>query len=165
MGISVPTSPGSHGTTSQRVPLNLLLQNCSGQRGITSEEDAAETTALPPAQWGISVQLSAARFGLGCAAVPPLSGARAAPGTAATIHNPLGSHKASQHINIGGAGGSLSLQPLPRGERPALLACNAAAHLHFFQHFEEFCRLKKKRRKSPVQLKETRGEPAQATWR
>lgn len=61
--------------------------------------------------------------------------------------------------------GSLPLQPLPGGERPASLACTLAAHLHFFQHFEEFRRLKKKRRKSPVRLKETRGEPAQAPSR
>lgn len=41
---------------------------------------------------------------------------------------------------------------------------HTAAHLHFLQHFEEFCRLKKKREKSPVQPKWARGQaaPAQA---
>lgn len=49
----------------------------------------------------------------------------------------------SQHSNEGGAVGPLPSGAL-LGETSRVTGMHTAAHLHFFQHFEEFCRLKRK---------------------
>jgi len=114
-------------------PLGVMWNNLGG-RHCRSHRSA-------PARRGVSVQRSSARCELGAPAASPFSRARAALGTSAAAQNLLRWHKASQHAKRTRCRGTPVRAATAGWGTSRVTGMHAAAHLHFFQHFEEFCRL------------------------